>query len=157
MHDGDDDNNNNNNKQTLSKYLTMCPALVLSLECVFVCMCVCESSHQPCEISILIFPILYLSEIELDQSNKASKFPNWDLIQVEPCYIGAKSYLTLLLDRDCSLLASSVRGISQARILEWVAISFCRGSSQARDATQHLHWQADSLLPSLQGSPNRIL
>ena len=29
----------------------------------------------------------------------------------------------------------SVRGISQARILEWVAISFSRGSSQPRDAT----------------------
>lgn len=41
MNDGDDDNNNNDNKQTLSKYLTMCPALVLSLECVFVAMCVC--------------------------------------------------------------------------------------------------------------------
>ena len=30
---------------------------------------------------------------------------------------------------DCSLLGSSVHGISQARILEWVAISFSRGSS----------------------------
>ena len=29
---------------------------------------------------------------------------------------------------DCSLLDSSVHGISQARILEWVAISFSRGS-----------------------------
>ena len=33
----------------------------------------------------------------------------------------------------CSLLGSSVHGISQARILEWVAISFFRGSSQPRD------------------------
>ena len=30
---------------------------------------------------------------------------------------------------DCSLPGSSVRGIVQARILEWVAISFSRGSS----------------------------
>ena len=29
---------------------------------------------------------------------------------------------------DCSLPGSSVRGILQARILEWVAISFSRGS-----------------------------
>ena len=36
---------------------------------------------------------------------------------------------------DCSPLGSSVHGISQARILEWVAISFFRGSSQARDRT----------------------
>ena len=34
---------------------------------------------------------------------------------------------------DCSLLGSSVPGISQARILEWVAISFSRGSSRPRD------------------------
>ena len=31
---------------------------------------------------------------------------------------------------------SSVRGISQARILEWIATSFSRGSSQPRDQTQ---------------------
>ena len=37
---------------------------------------------------------------------------------------------------DCSLPGSSVSGISQARILEWVAISFSRGSSQPRDQTQ---------------------
>ena len=36
---------------------------------------------------------------------------------------------------DCSLPGSSVRGISQARILEWVAIPFPRGSSQPRDQT----------------------
>ena len=35
-----------------------------------------------------------------------------------------------------SLPGSSVRGTLQARILEWVAISFSRGSSQPRDRTQ---------------------
>ena len=34
---------------------------------------------------------------------------------------------------DCSLPGSSVHGLSQARILEWVAISFSRESSQPRD------------------------
>ena len=33
---------------------------------------------------------------------------------------------------DCSLLSSSVHGISQARILAWVAISFSKGSSWPR-------------------------
>ena len=37
---------------------------------------------------------------------------------------------------DCSLPGSSVHGILQARTLEWVAISFSRGSSQPRDRTQ---------------------
>ena len=36
---------------------------------------------------------------------------------------------------DCSPPGSSVHGIFQARILEWVAISFSRGSSQPRDRT----------------------
>ena len=34
---------------------------------------------------------------------------------------------------DCSLPGSSLHGILQARVLEWVAISFSRGSSQPRD------------------------
>ena len=37
---------------------------------------------------------------------------------------------------DYSLPASSVYGILQARILEWVAIPFSRGSSQPGDRTQ---------------------
>ena len=37
---------------------------------------------------------------------------------------------------DCSPLSSSIHGILQARILEWVAISFPRVFSQPRDQTQ---------------------
>ena len=37
---------------------------------------------------------------------------------------------------DCSPPGSSIYGILQARILEWVAISFSRGSSQLRNWTQ---------------------
>ena len=37
---------------------------------------------------------------------------------------------------DCSPPGSSVHGISQARILEWVAISFSRGFSRPRDWTR---------------------
>ena len=37
---------------------------------------------------------------------------------------------------NCGLPGSSLYGISQARILEWVAISFSRGSSWHRDQTQ---------------------
>ena len=40
---------------------------------------------------------------------------------------------------DCSLSGCSVHGILQSRILEWVAISFSRGSSQPRDRTQVSH------------------
>ena len=37
---------------------------------------------------------------------------------------------------DCSPPSSTIHGISQARILEWVAISFFRRSSQPRDRTR---------------------
>ena len=42
----------------------------------------------------------------------------------------AQSRPTLCNPRHCSLLGASVHGISQARIPEWVAISFSRGSSK---------------------------
>ena len=44
-----------------------------------------------------------------------------------------KSYLTLCDPMDCSLPSSSVPGIFQAIVLEWIAISFSRGYSQPRD------------------------
>ena len=48
----------------------------------------------------------------------------------------AQSCLTLCYPVDCSPPGSSVHGILQARILEWVAIPFSSGSSQPRDRTQ---------------------
>ena len=45
-----------------------------------------------------------------------------------------------------SLPGSSVHGILQARILEWVAISFSRGSSRPRDRTQISHFAGRWLL-----------
>ena len=43
---------------------------------------------------------------------------------------------TLCNPIDCSLPGFSVHVIFQTRVLEWVAISFSRGSSQPRDQTQ---------------------
>ena len=50
-----------------------------------------------------------------------------------------QSCLTLCDPVDCSPPGSSVHGILQARILEWVAYHFSRGSSQHRDQTQVSH------------------
>ena len=47
----------------------------------------------------------------------------------------AQSCPTLCNPVDCSLPGSSLHGTLQARILEWVTISFSRGSSQAKDWT----------------------
>ena len=45
----------------------------------------------------------------------------------------AQSCPTLYDPMDCSLPGASTHGIFQARILEWVAISFSRGSLRPRD------------------------
>ena len=47
-----------------------------------------------------------------------------------------QSCLTLCDPMDCSVAGSSVHGIFQSRILEWVAVAFSKGSSQPRDQTQ---------------------
>ena len=50
----------------------------------------------------------------------------------------------------------TVQGILQARILEWVAFPFSRGSSQRRDGTQVSRTAADSLPaepPGMPGAP----
>ena len=51
------------------------------------------------------------------------------------CCLVAKSYLILCNPMIYSWPGSSVHGISQARILQWVAISSSRGSSQPTDQT----------------------
>jgi len=48
----------------------------------------------------------------------------------------SQSCPTLCDSMDCSLSHSSIHGIFQARVLEWVSISFSRGSSWPRDQTQ---------------------
>ena len=53
----------------------------------------------------------------------------------------------------CSLPGSSVHGIFQARILEWVALPFSRGSSQHRIKPGSPALQADSLPFELPGKP----
>ena len=51
------------------------------------------------------------------------------------CYLVSQSCLTLGDPTDCSPPGSSVHGISQIRVLEWVAISSSRESSPPRDQT----------------------
>ena len=58
------------------------------------------------------------------------------LLKILHCALIAQSCLTLCDPVDCSPPASSVHGISQARILEWIAISFSRESFQPRDQTR---------------------
>ena len=91
----------------------------------------CQTSH------LTIYP---------DASCPHNFIPN--LIFLRKCYMSRlkwfakeemlviQSCLTLCDSLDYSLPGSSVHGILQARILEWVAIPFSRGSSRPRDRTR---------------------
>ena len=68
-------------------------------------------------------------------------------------WVGGQSYPTLCDPIDCSLPGSSVHGIFQARIPEWVAISFSRGSSQPGIEPRSLALQVDALPSEPPGKP----
>ena len=65
----------------------------------------------------------------------------------------AQSCLTLCDPMGCSLPGSSAHGIFQTRVLEWVAISFSRGSSQPRDWTWVSCTASDALPSEPPGKP----
>ena len=58
-------------------------------------------------------------------------------------------HLTLCGSMDCSPLGYFVHGISQARVLEWVAISYFRGVERNPNLFHLLQWQVDSLTLSV--------
>ena len=96
----------------------------------------CSTIWQAVSMSLLktlfirFFPVL--EEIHPHIPAKGSEtlllkiWPKWKWKVV------AWACLTLSDPMDCSLPGSSLHGIFQARILEWVAISFSRGSSRPR-------------------------
>ena len=58
---------------------------------------------------------------------------------------------------DCSLPGFSIYGIFQARVLEWVTISFFKGSSQPGIEPRSSILQADALPSEPPGKPQSIL
>ena len=65
----------------------------------------------------------------------------------------SQSCPTLCDPMDCSLPGSSLHGILQARVLEWVAIAFSRGSSRPRIEPESPEFQADALTSEPPGKP----
>ena len=77
--------------------------------------------------------LIWMVIMEMTSLNSSSVVQLWII-----CFcLVTKSCLTLCDcdSMDCSLPGSSVHGISQARILEWIVISFSGGSSHPRDQT----------------------
>ena len=77
------------------------------------------------------YPLINFSHFSCDH---CSGLWFYDFFKVCVC---ALSRVWLCIPVDCSPLGASVHGILPARILEWVAISLIRGSSQPRDHTHN--------------------
>ena len=79
-----------------------------------------------------------LSHARLSQYTLITCFsPEWKqcIYSMSTCAQALQFCLTLWDPMDCSLPGTFVHGILQTRMLEWVAMSSSRGSSQPRDRT----------------------
>ena len=80
-----------------------------------------------------------------------------EIIKLRTCAKLLQLCPTLCSPMYCSLPGSSVHGIPQIRMLEWVAVPFSRGSSQPGNQTPRLLylllWQEGSLPLALHGKP----
>ena len=108
-------------------------------------------SVMPLSFSFSAFISLLFTKLRLCLFLDKKKKKNWivnmpldslDWIQGQKAYKKimwrevAQSCPTLCDPIDCSVPGSSVHGIFQAIVLEWIAISFSRGSSQPRAGTR---------------------
>ena len=80
-------------------------------------------------------PWIAASQASLSITNSQSSLTINFSTKVAVLCLVTQSCPTLCDSMDCSLPGSSIYGILQARILEWVPISFSRGSSRLRDRT----------------------
>ena len=84
---------------------------------------------------ILLFYSRYLNSAAINSKNVSTDYMREIILYQEKVKVKVtQSYPTL-----CEPMDYTVHGILQARMLEWVALPFSRGSSQTRDQTQVSH------------------
>ena len=94
-----------------------------------VCVCVCVYIYTHTYM-LIAHPTVYQGMCPITGTTKIC-FPYLSVVVV--VVLVTQSCLTLCDPMDCHPPDCSVHGILQARILEWVAIPFSRGSFQPRD------------------------
>ena len=107
----------------------------------------CEHPAGPQPCLLLLFPSLlvpsvalwhqstYIESLTHSETVGARATPTLTYRKKRCCCSVAESCLTLCRPMGCSLSGTSVHAILQARILEWGAMPFSRGSSPPRDQT----------------------
>ena len=120
-----------------SEVTQSCPTLCDPMDCSLSG----SSVHEILQARVLEWLAIFLSRRSSRPRNqtRVSHIAGRCLLSEPPCMKWsevAQSCPTLCDPIDCSLPGSSVHGIFQAIVLEWIAISFSRGSSWARDQTQ---------------------
>ena len=101
--------------------------------------CICKHPQKPCQRAATLGSQVHFSKETNSQVQNPGTAWSRECPVGEPMSEVAQSCPTLCYPMDCSPPGSSVHGIFQVRTLEWVAISFSRGSSQPRDRTQVSH------------------
>ena len=115
-----------------------------------------SSTHQ---ILVTTIPLCFMNSALLDSTRYYHTvfvflwLISFSVIPSESESEVAQSCPTLCDPMYCSLPGFSLHGILQARVLEWVAISFSRGSSQPRYRTQVSRIPGRCYTLSHQGSP----
>ena len=111
-------------------------------------------AHQSLQAYPLHSISLLAPSIPLDEEKENQRGKCWNHVCASVRAKSLRSCLTLCNSMDCSPPGSSVRGILQARILEWVAISFSKESSRFRESNTALpHCRQIFYCLSHQGSP----
>ena len=124
---------------------------------VCVCVCVCRHTHR----QTIRVPRVVQTEREdfgqprveakgsgADDTDPTNTPPVSDNCKKKVKVLVAQSCLTLCNPIDCSPTGSSVCGILQARILEWVTIPFSRGSFRPRGFTGRFASQITEKAPN---------
>ena len=121
------------------------------------------SAHRPCQ---RVTRERVCSLMTSRRAGPTSGLPTTGLVVratmlLSACVLSCLLCLTLCNPVDWSLPGSSVHGILQARILEWVVIPSSRGSPRPGDGKPSLlsllHWQVGSLPLASPGKPNNAL
>ena len=103
--------------------------LLTYLKCLVQCLGI-EGNHYIIVVLVVAILVSFWPLLCSETLSKAHHFPQ----SLRTC-MNTQLCLTLCNLKDCRSPGSSIHGIVQARMLEWITISFSRGSSPPRDQT----------------------